>query len=159
MTEHLQNQFFLKIWILNLTFWRNFASKKTLLVACRNEEKFFKKCQPTKLFFWIEMCRKFQFYFEIWQKFPQKKGEYITQIYLIFALTSHKKIGCTGICTHPMTWYYSPTRFIHPFVHPMSIEDRRGILGLEAANAIIFCRIARLPLGSCPASFSFPSVA
>jgi hypothetical protein len=50
-------------------------------------------------------------------------------------------------------------RFIYPFFHPMSIEGRKGILGLEAAIAILFYRIARLPSGSRPASFPFPSVA
>jgi hypothetical protein len=57
-----------------------------------------------QMFFELKCVEKFQFYFEIWENFPQKNGEYVTQIYLIFSLSSHKKIGCTGIRTHPVIW-------------------------------------------------------
>jgi hypothetical protein len=116
-----------------------------------------------QIFFELNCVEKISILFRNLAKVSTKNGEYVTKIYLILALTSTKKLAARAyvhIQWYDPATYYNPTmRFIHPFFHPMSIEGRRGILGLEAAIDILFYRIARLPWGSRPASFSFPSVA
>jgi hypothetical protein len=55
-----------------------------------------------QMFFELKCVEKISILFRNLAKVSTKKGEYVTQIYLFIALTSHKKIGCMGICTHPM---------------------------------------------------------